>query len=71
MRDIATQRYTIVRENDIVFDVIRRMWRKHSAMALVVRTTGNPGAQDVLGVITKDQVADSVAASINVYADGN
>lgn len=71
MRDIATQRYTIVRENDIVFDVIRRMWRKHSAIALVVRTTGNPGAQDVLGVITKDQVADSVAASINVYADGN
>ena len=71
LRDIASQRYTIVHENDIVFDVIRRMWRRHSAVALVVRTAANPKAQDVLGVITKEQVADSVAASVNVYAGGN
>ena len=36
LRDIASRNFTIVREDDIVFDVIQRIWRKHAAMALVV-----------------------------------
>jgi CIC family chloride channel protein len=36
-------------------------------MALVTRGRGVPRAGDVLGVITKEHVADSVAASIEVY----
>lgn len=71
LRDIAVRRYTVVRENDILFEVIRHMWRMHSAMALVVATAGIPTARDVVGVITKEQVADSVARSVNVYTGGN
>ena len=71
LRDVASPRYTIAHENDVAFDVIRRMWRMQAPIALVVRTTGIPAAQDVLGVITKEQVADSVAASVNVYASGD
>ena len=51
-----------------MFDVIRHMWRRDAFMAVVVgKERGTPRAGDVLGVITKDHVADSVAASIQIY----
>lgn len=65
--DIASRNFTIVREDDIVFDVIRRIWRRQAVMALVVRGRGVPRPADVAGVITKEHVADSVASSINMY----
>ena len=51
-----------------MFDVIHRMWRRNAFMAVVVaKERGTPRAGDVLGVITKDHVANSVAASIQIY----
>jgi CIC family chloride channel protein len=64
---LASRRFTIVREDDIVFDVIRRIWRKQAVMAVVVRGRGVPRPADVAGVITKEHVADSVASSVKVY----
>jgi CIC family chloride channel protein len=43
------------------------MWRNHAFMAVVVRGPGMRGAEDVLGVITKEHVADSVASSLKIY----
>jgi chloride channel protein, CIC family len=71
LRDIASQQYTVVRANEVVYEVIRRMWQREATMALVARAAGLPTPRDVLGVITKDQVADSVAASVKVYASGD
>jgi CIC family chloride channel protein len=65
--ELASRAFTIVRYDDVAFDVIRRMWRRGSIMALVVRGRGVPRPSDVLGVITKEHVADSVADSISVY----
>jgi CIC family chloride channel protein len=67
LADIADRNVTIVREDDIVFEVIQRLWRKRSLMALVVRGQGVPRALDVVGVITKEHVADSVASSVRIY----
>jgi chloride channel protein, CIC family len=67
LRDIASRNFTVVREDDIVFDVIRRIWRKQAMMALVVKGRGAPRPGKVVGVITKEHVADSVAASVVVY----
>jgi CIC family chloride channel protein len=67
MRDIAYRNFTVAREDDIVFDVIQRIWRRHAVMALVVRGKGVPRPGDVVGVITKEHVADSVAESVKVY----
>jgi CIC family chloride channel protein len=67
LRDIANRNFTIVREDDIVFDVIQRIWRKHASMALVVRGSGIPRPENVVGAITKEHVADSVANSVKVY----
>jgi CIC family chloride channel protein len=67
LRQLASREFTVVRDNEVVFDVIRRIWRRKAIMALVVTGRGVPRAGDVLGVITKEHVADSVAASIEVY----
>ncbi len=64
---LASREYTIVRAGDVAFDVIRRLWRKQAIMALVVPDHGVPRTDTVLGVITKEHVADSVADSIDVY----
>jgi CIC family chloride channel protein len=67
LRDIASRDFTVVREDDIVFDVIQRMWRKRATMALVMRGRGVPRAGNIAGVITKEHVADSVATTIKAY----
>jgi chloride channel protein, CIC family len=67
MREIAARSFTLVREDDVVFDVIRRMSRKGAFMALVVRDRRVPRPSTIAGVITKEHVADSVAASVRTY----
>ena len=68
LRDVADRHFTIAREDDIAFNVIGRMWRRRAKMALVVKGTGTPRGEDVVGVITKEHIADSVAASVKDYA---
>jgi chloride channel protein, CIC family len=70
LRTLASRNFTIVRQDEVVFDVIRRIWRRGATMALVVRGRGVPRPADVLGVITNEHVADSVASSIEVYPTG-
>jgi chloride channel protein, CIC family len=70
--DVAHKDFTIVHEQDAVFDLIGRMSRRGAMMAMVVNTTSNraiPRPSDIRGVITKEHVADSVAESISIYPD--
>jgi len=66
--EIAQRNYTVAREEDIVFDVVTRMTRHNAGMAVVTKAKGRPRAADVLGIITKEHIADSVADSIKPYA---
>jgi CIC family chloride channel protein len=65
--DVASRNFAVVPEDEIASEVIRRMWRRNAIMAVVVRSSGIPRASDVVGVITKEHVADSVADSIKSY----
>jgi CIC family chloride channel protein len=65
--DVASRAFIVVGEDEVVFDVIERMWRKRGTMAIVVKGHGVPRGDDVVGVITKEHVADSVAASVKIY----
>ena len=53
------------------FDVIVRLWRRGGTMALVVHQDVPgfhvPRPADIVGVITKEHVADAVAAGIQTY----
>ena len=64
---LARRDFTVVREQAATFDVIARMRRKAARVALVIPAAGYPGAGRVLGVITKDSIADNVASSIGLF----
>jgi CIC family chloride channel protein len=68
--EVASRDYTIARPNDIMFNVIGRMWRKGATMTIVVDAPSVPRSGSVLGLITKEHVADSVAESIRPYSAG-
>ncbi|MGB8841882.1 MAG: chloride channel protein [Aliidongia sp.] len=67
--DVATRNFTLVDTDMIASDVIERMWRKNAFMAVVLRDRERrvPRSNDVVGVITKEHVADSVAHSLKIY----
>ena len=65
--EVANRNFVVVPKDEAVFDVIERIWRKDAVMALVAAGRGIPRPEDVLGVITKEHVADSVAASVKMY----
>jgi CIC family chloride channel protein len=65
--DVASRDFIIAHEKDIMFGVIGRMWQRGAMMAVVSRGDGVPSASNVLGVITKEHVADSVALSVRPY----
>jgi CIC family chloride channel protein len=65
--DVASREFTVVGEDVVAFDVIKRIWRKGAMMAVVVKGRAVPRGDDVVGVITKEHVADSVAESVQIY----
>lgn len=65
--ELARRNFTVVRENAAAFDVIARMSRKDAIMALVIPRSGSMEPGRILGVITREQIADSVASSIGLY----
>lgn len=69
--DVASSQFVIARVDDIMFSVIGRMWRKKAVMTVVVRKDGVPRPSDVIGLITKEHIADSVAESIKPYSAGD
>lgn len=66
--DVASREFIIAHEEDIMFGVIGHMWRRGAMMVVVVSGNGEALACNVLGVITKEHVADSVALSVRPYA---
>jgi CIC family chloride channel protein len=65
---VAQRNFIIAREDDIIFDVVTRMTRRNAAMAVVTRSVRRPHASDVVGIISKEHIADSVAESIKPYS---
>jgi CIC family chloride channel protein len=65
--DLASSAFTTAHENEIMFEVIEDIWNRNAVMALVLRDHGTASPENIVGVITKEHVADSVAASVKFY----
>jgi chloride channel protein, CIC family len=65
--DVAQQNFTIAREGDIMFDIVQRMTRRNADMAIIIKDGCRGRAADVVGMVSKDQIADSVGASIKPF----
>jgi CIC family chloride channel protein len=64
---LAQRNYTIVRAASAMFDVIARLGRHKAVMGVVVEGQGRPRANNVVGVITKEHIADEVVDSVRIY----
>ncbi|HTQ82636.1 MAG TPA: chloride channel protein [Pseudolabrys sp.] len=68
--EIAQKNFTIARAEDVVFDVVERMWKRGANMAIVTKGAGHtPRGKHVVGMISKEHIADSVADSIRPYGN--
>jgi CIC family chloride channel protein len=67
MGALAQRNFTIVRKNAVVFDVIARLWRRRAVMGVVFDGAGRPRRDNVVGVVTKEHIADEVASSVRMY----
>ena len=67
MGALAQRNFTIVRRNSAMFDVIGRLRRRGAIMGVVVNGPGRPRAGNVVGVITKEHIAEEVARSVGIY----
>src|SRR5579862_5711173 len=65
--DIVQRNFTLARENDIMFDVVQRMARRNAAMAVVTTAGGRWRPEEIVGIISKEHVADSVTESIKPF----
>jgi chloride channel protein, CIC family len=65
--DVAQRNFTLARENDIVFDIVQRMARHDANMAVVTKIGGRYRPSAIVGVISKEHIADSVAESIRPF----
>jgi chloride channel protein, CIC family len=61
------ENFTIARESDIMFDVVQRITRRDAVMAIVIKDRSRGRPADVVGIISKDQIAESVGASIKPF----
>jgi len=64
---LAQRNFIVVRENEVAFSVITRLWKQHAVMAVVVGREATHDPTRVLGVIAKEHIADSVASSIRIF----
>ena len=69
LRDVASPHFVLVAEEEVVSNVIGALWQGQVQMALVTRRPGSRLPADLVGVISKDQVADSVASSLAIYPE--
>ena len=65
--DVAQRNFTIAREADIMFDVVQRMTRRDATMAVVVKDRGRGRPSEIIGVVSKEHIANSVAESIKPF----
>jgi CIC family chloride channel protein len=65
--DIVQGNFTIARATDLMFDIVQRMVRRDAVMAVVTKQGGRWRPGEIVGIISKEHIADSVADSIKPF----
>lgn len=67
--DIANKDFVTVEEKTTLPDVIARMQSSQVSVALVIHGTGSASVDDVKGLITKQQIADVIVQTMDMFSD--
>lgn len=65
--DLAQRNFVIARESDIMFDIVSHMARRRASAAVVIADKLRPRAKNVVGIITREHIGDSVAEGFKPY----
>ncbi len=67
--EVAEGGFTLLRESDTVFETLKRMSRHRVGNALVIKKTcrGVPRTGDIVGVISKEDIGNTVVDEFNAY----
>ena len=65
--ELAHRTFVLVKPRDTVFDVIAMMNAQNVEIAIVTDEARSSGLERILGVITKQQVAEAVAGTVQIY----
>jgi CIC family chloride channel protein len=65
--ELVSSNFTLVGETDAAFDVINAFSKNNMMVAIVTGLSRVGEPQRVVGIITKEHVADTVASSIELY----
>jgi CIC family chloride channel protein len=65
--DIAGRDFIVLTGDAALFDVVARMRAGAASLALVVPAAGTPAADQVLGIITRAQISDSLAEGVSTF----
>jgi len=67
LEEVADRGFTLLRESDTVFDTLKRMAHHRVENALVIKGRGVPRANDIAGVISKEDIGSTVVDEFNAY----
>ncbi len=62
--DLAQKNFVIAHEDDIMFDIVSHMARRRASTVVVIADKLRPRAQNVVGIITREHIGDSVAEGL-------
>jgi chloride channel protein, CIC family len=65
--DLAQKKFVIAHEDDIMFDIVTHMARRRASTVVVIADKLRPRAQNVVGIITREHIGDSVAEGLKPY----
>ncbi len=69
MEDVMSRKYVIVKEDSMVFNVVARMRAKRCPTALVTLNGKCASISDVIGIVTKEEIAEASAAQVAMFTE--
>jgi CIC family chloride channel protein len=65
--DLAAKNFIVVQESEAAFEVIKDITNEHAGMAIVISRKAGNEPDKVVGVITKEHIADTVSRTVQLY----
>jgi predicted transcriptional regulator len=67
--EIAAQDYITVTKDTTLLEIVARIRAERASMVLVIPTVGAVSADQVVGLITKEQIADALAETAELFSE--
>ncbi len=67
--EVMSAEYVVAKENDVLFNIIGKMRKRRCPTALVTLNGKCASISDVVGIITKEEIAEAAADQVELFTD--